>query len=149
VSRLYEEEYYKHYGWPYYWQGDALWGMSGFPILEQATTPFPVEQALVTANYGEGDDAHLRSTKAVKGYHLQASDGIIGHVCDFMMDPQSWAIRQLVIKIGHRFSGKEVEIPVSKVDRISYDESTVYVNLTMETVEQALTHDLSPVGAGD
>jgi sporulation protein YlmC with PRC-barrel domain len=149
VSRQYEEEYYKHYGWPYYWQGDALWGMSGFPILEQATTPFPVEQALVTANYGEGDDAHLRSTKAVKGYHLQASDGIIGHVCDFMMDPQSWAIRQLVIKIGHRFSGKEVEIPVSKVDRISYDESTVYVNLTMETVEQALTHDLSPVGAGD
>jgi sporulation protein YlmC with PRC-barrel domain len=149
VSRQYEEEYYKHYGWPYYWQGDALWGMSGFPILEQATTPLPVEQALVTANYGEGDDAHLRSTKAVKGYHLQASDGIIGHVCDFMMDPQSWAIRQLVIKIGHRFSGKEVEIPVSKVDRISYDESTVYVNLTMETVEQALTHDLSPVGAGD
>ena len=149
VSRQYEEEYYKHYGWPYYWQGDALWGMSGFPILEQATTPFPVEQALVTANYGEGDDAHLRSTKAVKGYHLQASDGIIGHVCDFMMDLQSWAIRQLVIKIGHRFSGKEVEIPVSKVDRISYDESTVYVNLTMETVEQALTHDLSPVGAGD
>jgi sporulation protein YlmC with PRC-barrel domain len=149
VSRRYEEEYYKHYGWPYYWQGDALWGMSGFPILEQATTPLPVEQALVTANYGEGDDAHLRSTKAVKGYHLQASDGIIGHVCDFMMDPQSWAIRELVIKIGHRFSGKEVEIPVSKVDRISYDESTVYVNLTMETVEQALTHDLSPVGAGD
>ena len=149
VSRRYEEEYYKHYGWPYYWQGDALWGMSGFPILEQATTPLPVEQALLTANYGEGDDAHLRSMKAVKGYHLQASDGIIGHVCDFMMDPQSWAIRQLVIKIGHRFTGKEVEMPVSKVDRISYAESAVCVNLTMEAVEQGFAHDLAPVGAGD
>jgi hypothetical protein len=149
VSRQYEEEYYKHYGWPYYWQGDALWGMSGFPILEQATTPLPVEQALLTANYGEGDDAHLRSMKAVKGYHVQAKDGIIGHVCDFMMDPESWAIRQLVIKIGHRFSGKEVEMPVSKVDRISYEESAVCVNLTMEAVEQGFVHDLAPVGAGD
>jgi hypothetical protein len=34
VSRQYEEEYHRYYGWPYYWQGDGLWGMSGFPILE-------------------------------------------------------------------------------------------------------------------
>ena len=26
VSRQYEEEYYRYYGWPYYWQGDGLWG---------------------------------------------------------------------------------------------------------------------------
>ena len=51
-------------------------------------------------------DAHLRSTQAVKGYHLQASDGIVGHVCDFMMDNQSWAISQMVVKIGHRFYGQ-------------------------------------------
>ena len=24
VSRQYEEEYHRYYGWPYYWQGDAL-----------------------------------------------------------------------------------------------------------------------------
>ena len=123
--------------------------MSGFPILEQATTPLPVEQALVTANYGEGDDAHLRSTKTVMGYHLQAMDGIIGPVCDFMMDPKSWASRLLVIKIGHRFSGKEVQIPISKVDRISYEESAVCVSLTIEAVEQGFAHSLAPVGAGD
>ena len=149
VSRQFEEEYYRHYGWPYYWRGDALWGMSGFPILEQAATPLPVEQALVTANYGEGADAHLRSAKAVNGYHLQASDGIVGHVCDFMMDPQSWAIRQLLIKIGHRFSGNEVQVPTSKVDRISYEESAVFVNLTSEAVKRGFAHDLTPVGARD
>ena len=123
--------------------------MSGFPILEQAATPLPVEQALVTANYGEGADAHLRSAKAVNGYHLQASDGIVGHVCDFMMDPQSWAIRQLLIKIGHRFSGNEVQVPTSKVDRISYEESAVFVNLTSEAVKRGFAHDLTPVGARD
>ena len=27
VSRQYEEDYYRYYGWPYYWQGDGLWGL--------------------------------------------------------------------------------------------------------------------------
>ena len=149
VSRQYEEEYHRYYGWPYYWQGDALWGMTAFPIVEPAATSFPIEQALVTANYGEGANAHLRSTQAVEGYHLQASDGIIGHVCDFIMDDESWAIRQLVIKTGHRFSGPEMQIPTSEVDRISYDESTVFVNSVKEVVEQSLAHHLVSEGTVD
>ena len=83
------------------------------------------------------------------GYHLQANDGIIGHVCDFMMDTQSWAIRHLVIKTGHRFSGKEVQIPTREVARISYPDSTVFVNVTMEIVQQSPTHHLAPIGAAD
>src|ERR1017187_10288187 len=103
VSRQYEEEYYKYYGWPYYWQGDALWGMSGFPILElPPTTPAGGPAASAVAQ-PERADAHLRSMRAVTGYHIKASDGTIGHVCDFLMDPESWAIGQLVIKTGHRF----------------------------------------------
>ena len=41
VSRQYEEEYYRYYGWPYYWQGSGLWGMSGFPLLELPPKPSP------------------------------------------------------------------------------------------------------------
>src|SRR6202142_4795417 len=33
VSRQYEEEYYRYYGWPFYWRGEALWGMGGGPNL--------------------------------------------------------------------------------------------------------------------
>ena len=149
VSRQYEEEYYRYYGWPYYWQGDGLWGMSGFPILELPAKPFPGEPGAAKAAQPERADAHLRSAKAVIGYRLQASDGTIGHVCDFMMDDQSWAIDQLVIKIGHRFSGKEMEIPTSKVERISWEESTVFISLTREGVEQSPAHHLAPVGAVD
>jgi hypothetical protein len=57
---------------------------------------------------------HLRSTHAVNGYHLKADDALVGHVCDFMMDDQSWAIGQLVIKTGHRLSGNEPQIPADK-----------------------------------
>ena len=137
VSRRYEEEYYRYYGWPFYWQGDALWGVSGFPILELPSRPLPSEAAVTSGLQPECADAHLRSTRAVNGYHIRASDGIIGHVCDFKMDAKTWAIRQLVIKAGHRFSGKEVLIPTGKVDRNSYEESTVFVNLTSEAVEHS------------
>jgi hypothetical protein len=149
VSRKYEEEYYRYYGWPYYWQGDGLWGMSGFPILELPAKPLPREPATPIGPQPEPADAHLRSTQTVGGYHLQANDGIIGHVCDFMMDTQSWAIRHLVIKTGHRFSGKEVQIPTREVARISYPDSTVFVNVTMEIVQQSPTHHLAPIGAAD
>ncbi len=147
VSRQYEEEYYRYFGWPYYWQGDALWGMSGFPILELPAKPRPGERPQTSGPQPARADAHLRSTQAVNGYHIQASDGIIGHVCDFMMDAQNWAIDQLVIKTGHRFSGKEVQIPTRNVERISYPDSTVFVNLTIEAVEQSPAHDLASLVA--
>jgi hypothetical protein len=133
VSRQFEEEYHRYYGWPYYWEGDGLWGgMRSFPILEEPPKFLPGEKAAATNPSHKPADAHLRSTQAVKGYHLQTNDGIVGHVCDFMMDNESWAIAQIVVKTGHRFTGKEVMMPVSQVDRISYEESTVFVNLTKE-----------------
>jgi sporulation protein YlmC with PRC-barrel domain len=121
VSRQFEEAYYRYYGWPCYWQGDGLWGMSGFPISKTPAKPRPNRQAGAQEPQPKHADALLRSTREVKGYHLQTGDGIMGHVSDFMMDAQSWAIRQLVIKTGHQVSGREVQIPTRKVDRINYD----------------------------
>jgi hypothetical protein len=148
VSRQYEEEYYRYYGWPSYWQGDGLWGTSGFPIVDMPVKPLPIEQATANGSQPARTDAHLRSTRAVDGYNLQASDGILGHVCDFMMDTNSWAADQLVIKTGHRISGKEVLISTSKVDRISYEESAVFVNLTQEAVEKYSVNRPVPAGTG-
>jgi hypothetical protein len=145
VSRQYEEEYYRYFGWPYYWQGDGLWGLSGFPILELPPESLRPEPAPRIGPVSEPADARLRSTQAVSGYHIRASNGAMGHVCDFMMDTRSWAIRQLVIKIGHRFSGKEVLIQPGNVDHISYEESTVFVTLTAEAVEQSPVRCQAPV----
>jgi len=137
VSRQYEEDYFRYFGWPYYWQGDALWGLSGFPILELSPQPLPNPPAPVVGRQPPPADAHLRSAKSVTGYHLQATDGIIGHVADFMVDAGSWAIGQLVIKTGHRLSGPDILLATKNVTRISYDDSTVFVNLTKATVEQS------------
>jgi hypothetical protein len=145
VSRQYEEEYHRYYGWPCYWEGNGLWGgMRGFPVLEVPPKFASVQPPAATGPKAARPDAHLRSTQAVNGYHLQATDGVVGHVCDFLMDDKSWAINQLVIKIGHRFTGKEVKVPVSKVSHISYDESKVFLKMTTDEVERSPEYQLVP-----
>lgn len=139
VSRQYEEDYHRHYGWPGYWQGDGLLGPSRLPPVTVLTEAPPGRPA------PKRGDAHLRSAQAVAGYHVRASDGMSGYVCDFLMEGQTWAIAHLVVKIGHRFSGKEVLIPTGGVSRISYEESTVFVNQTAESVEHGAAHCLTPV----
>lgn len=146
VSRQFEEDYHRHYGWPYYWEGDGLWGMSGFPILELPAT-FPTGQPpAATGPKAERADAHLRSTQAVNGYHIQATDGIIGHICDYLIDDKSWAIKQLVIRTGNRFTGKEVQVAISHVTQISYELSKVYVNLNTDAVQKSPVVQLAPNG---
>jgi sporulation protein YlmC with PRC-barrel domain len=85
----------------------------------------------------------------MSGYHIQANDGMIGQVSDFIMDEKSWAIRRLVVETGHWFSGKEVLISLSKIDRISYEESKVFVNLKKEAIRQEPEYYVPPVGAAD
>jgi hypothetical protein len=149
VSRQYEEKYHRYYGWPGYWQGDGLWGVNGLPVAPLPLNPVAAEKAAGSGAQTKSGDANLRSTQAVSGYHLPASDGIIGHVSDFVIDGESWAIRQLVIRIGHRLSGTDVQIPTSVVDRISYEESAVFVKLTKAAVQQSVAESPFSIAAAD
>ena len=146
LSRQFEEEYYQYYGFPSYWHGDAMRGMHCFPEIPPPPYPLQDTQAIVGGRPHHGDDPHLRSTQAVSGYGIQASDGVIGYVTDFMMDDKSWAIRHLVVETGHWFSGKEVLISPGEIDRISYAESKVFVNLTKDAIRKAPEYDVFPVG---
>jgi sporulation protein YlmC with PRC-barrel domain len=142
VSRQYEEEYYSYYGLPEYWQGGQMWGMGGFPVV---VPPAAKVEAKNRARERAGE-AHLRSARAVTGYHIQTVDGAIGDVSDFMLDSESWAIRDLVVEAGHWFSGKEILIPTGKVERISYEDSTVFVSLTKADIERTGENEVVQAG---
>jgi len=145
VSRQYEEDYYRYYGWSSYWEGGGMWGLSGFPIMQGIPVvipPTPQE----TRPPAKQTDLHLRSTKAVTGYHIQATDGVIGSVSSFMVDDKSWAVGELVIETGHWFSGKEILISPKKIDRISYEDSKVFVKLTMADIKETAENGLAKAG---
>jgi uncharacterized protein YrrD len=80
------------------------------------------------------ENSMLRSIKQLYGRKLRASDGKIGHVTDFIMDEESWTICHLVVETGHWFAGKQIAISPKLIDRISSEESKVFVNVTKETI---------------
>lgn len=147
VSRHDEEEYCRYYGWPCYWHGEELWGMSGFPHQQRPAKTLPDQPAAGKGARPKGASVHLKSTRALGDSHSQARDGMGGHVCDLMMDPRSWAIRELIIKTGHRFSSTEMGIPTSKVERISWDKTTMFISLTKQTVDPTLPLHSTAAGA--
>jgi sporulation protein YlmC with PRC-barrel domain len=144
VSRQYEEEYYRYYGWPSYWDGGGMWGVGGPPMVPPPTL-MPSLKVTPGDSSPNGDDPHLRSTQAMNGYHIQTSDGSVGHISDFVMDDESWAIRHLVVETGHWFSGKKIVLSPENIDRISYEESTVFVTKTKEAILAAPEYHVAPV----
>ena len=144
VSRQYEDEYYRYYGWPTYWQGGGLWGMSGFPMVVPLPEERPEGSATDPISAPERRDTHLRSTQALNGYHIQTDEGAIGHVIDFIVDHETWAICHLVGETGHWFSGKEIVISPKEILRISYDESKVFVNIAKEAILKAPEYHVPP-----
>jgi uncharacterized protein YrrD len=130
VSQQFEEEYHGYYGWPTYWHGPHMWG--SFSHLERDCTQWR------KATQGEKAwDYHLRSTHAVSGYHIQAEDGELGHVDDFIIDDATWAIRYLVIETRNWWPGKRVLVSPLWIERVSWDQSKVVVNLRRETIKRS------------
>jgi hypothetical protein len=144
VSRQFEENYYRSFGWPAYWQGGMMWGMSGYPLV---ANPLPQEIADRKAQVPPAD-RHLQSAKTLTGYSIEASDGVIGHLSGFRVDDRSWAVLDLVIDAGHWYSGKEILISTDEVARISYLESKVFVNLTIADIQATAENHLAVAGAG-
>jgi sporulation protein YlmC with PRC-barrel domain len=68
-----------------------------------------------------------------RGAKVEARDGRIGRVDEFMIDPTTGNISHLVLTKGHLWGKKEVTIPVCEIDRI--EEGTVYLKLAKEQVE--------------
>ena len=128
VSRQYEEDFYNHYGWPGYWQTGGMWRATLEPVV---MVPPDEQQALPAA-----EDIHLRSANEMMGYHIHATDGEIGSVSGFMIDDNSWEIREIAVESGHWYAGKIIYLLTENIIRISYTDSSVYVNLTMDDIRE-------------
>jgi len=125
VSRQHESAYMDYYGASYYWGGPYVWGPGSFP--EDLVVPVPAPRA----------PAERASAAAVTGYGIEASDGEIGHVEDFVIDQDTWKIRYLEVKTRNWWPGKMVLISPEWVEKVSWPESKVSVGLSREAIRSA------------
>lgn len=140
ISRQYEEEYHRHYGWPRYWNASLMPGprIAPPPLL----TPPPGVEAHV-------ENLHLRSSAEVTGYYIEARDGEIGHVEDFIIDDRDWVVRYLEVDTQNWWPGKKVLVGLAWVEHISWAEGKVSVNLARAVIKSAPEYDPARVISRD
>jgi len=82
-------------------------------------------------------------TKAVTGYHIDATDGEVGHVDGFVIDDEAWAIRYVEVATRNWLPGKKVLVSPAWIERVSWMDSEVYVALSREAIKNAPDYLLS------
>jgi hypothetical protein len=85
----------------------------------------------------------LRGTRAVTGYSLRAADGPVGQVEDYITDISGWTIRYLVVDAGLWLPGKKVLISPHWIEKVAWETSEIFVNLSMEAVRKSPEFDPS------
>ena len=88
-------------------------------------------------------DLNLRSSKEVRGYHVQARDSAVGHVSDLIVDDQTWEIRYLVVSAGEVWGGRKVLIAPGWASAINWSEKKVYLNHTPKQIKDCPRWDAS------
>ena len=153
VSRQHEMEYLGYYSYPYYWGGAGFWGAGVYPGMtllgvgsaasasEYLTAQADPAGAERHAANHKNDDPHLRSGKAVMKYHIEASDGGIGHVQGLLFDQDTWAIRYLIVDTSNWWLGHQVLIAPRWIKNVSWPDHTVLVDLTRQAVKDAPPYD--------
>ena len=137
ISREYESIYSGYFGYPAYWLGPYTWGMYPYSGGAFAFMPRPEIGPGDPSEQEEQGNYHLRSTNDVTGHHVQASDGEIGHVDDFIIEDKTWAIRYLVVDTVNWWPGKKVLVSPQWITGVSWEESKVFVDLTREAIRQS------------
>ena len=95
----------------------------------------PIEEELIP----EGEMAVHR------GASVEATDGHIGKVEEFLVDPQDCHLTHLVLEEGHLWDKNELTIPMSAIARM--DEEYIYLNIDKASVRSlSLMNRIDEIG---
>ncbi len=79
----------------------------------------------------------LREIKDLRGFTIEAKDGEIGTVHDFLFQGENWTIRYLVVDTGKFLPGRKVILIPDVLGKPDEDEGIFPVDLTKKQVEDS------------
>jgi len=132
VSRQKELEHNQYYGFATYWGGPGLWGYA--PVPRELYSPRAEAQKAAQEQSG---DLRLRSSREVIGYRVQAADGRIGHIEDFLFDLADWSIQFLELDTRNWIAGKKVLVDPRWARRVDWAERKVHLGLSLQAIKSA------------
>jgi len=143
ISREYEANLHRHYGWAAYW---AVPGMGGGPLISPAAAPTAAVMRDMATTDGVMADAiaaqqrsHLRSAHELCGYHVEAKDGPIGHVSDLIIGVNSWQVPHFVVDTHTWWPGQKVRLETRHIREVDFENKKLWIDLTRESVKAGRT----------
>jgi hypothetical protein len=79
----------------------------------------------------------LHQGLAFKGFSIEASDGKIGTVSDFLFDDTTWKLRWLVVDTGNWLKDRKVLLHPSAIEKADLAVQALLVKLTRDQVESS------------
>lgn len=140
VSRQYEADYFRFYGWPPYWETATI--SPALSAFEDDTPPANEERRRL-------EDSHLRCSREVAGYCIMVEDGEVGHVADFVIDGKNSKICYLEIDARNWWSGKHILLNPAWIAAIDWHARNVAVDLRGEDIRAAPAYDPKAVISRD
>ncbi|MFN3651172.1 MAG: PRC-barrel domain-containing protein [Armatimonadota bacterium] len=148
VTRRWEADYHRYYGFPFYWGPASAWGAAGvwgWPMGPAAAMgPIPSD-----ATPGEDDrsrwpeeelpdEPRIKSGETLKTFTVVAEDGQeIGNVDDLLVDDADGRVRYLAIDTGSWWSGRKVLLSPDWIQNTIGPEGVLTVCLTRDAVRLA------------
>src|SRR6266576_1786816 len=86
----------------------------------------------------------LHKTSKLKGFHLRATDGEIGHVNDLLVD-QAWNVTHLVVDTSNWIGGKSVLVPPTAIVNVDVEKQEIQVRLTRKEIEKSPSVDTADI----
>ena len=85
----------------------------------------------------------LMNAAQLECFVIRATDGEIGTADEFYFDDETWAIRYMEVATRNWLPGKKVLVAPSWIQRVSWDDSTVYVGLSRDAIQTGPEFDKS------
>ncbi len=163
ISRSQEEELVQYWGWPEYWgtlpgmdrpplpenfpgAGGAIRPTVGPPLSPDQYQPGggmlsreSADDERITARIKHDDRCcALQSTKELHGYRVHATDGMIGHLSDFIADTSAnWAIRYLLVSTKNWLPAKKVLLAPTWSRETRWEKQEVIVDHSKKEIRNS------------
>ena len=113
----------------------------GHPVAETRQILLCLSQDQLTALPDTPPGSPPRLLGAIDQAAVEGSDANVGHVLDFLVDAQAWAVKYLVINPSDWLSDDKVLMPVGTVAALDFAQAALTLNVTRQFVQDGPHYD--------
>jgi hypothetical protein len=133
LFRQMEKKYFDFYSWPYYWDDMGDFGIENRNRLN--------------AKNRTNNNSHLRSSKIVSSYTIEAENKHFGQVEDFLIDEHSWIIQNLVLDTKTWWPSPSVIISPQNIESVDWFSRCIKISMTKKELESRKIHNTDEYSA--